>query len=307
MRGSIHNQVMQVWKILDGIRQSKYKSKKDSNYKSQNSQNISKKVHSFRYKDETIRTSLDLGNFAKKIFGISDMQQISDHIILAFFTNKIENECLYGTISTYISHVEKLHLALSNMDKKIKKHNELFTRKSLINARKNAKEFAISPKKRNRAYKNPKQIISLLPKKYLLIARLQFEYGLRVVEASKIKLSQLNEQENSFTFVGKGGYTLTKFLKNNLFLELKNLIIDYIKNDKIGLLISYSNYANQLKIAVDTCGEKWNSTHGLRYNYAQNRYQFYIDSGKTEEEALISTSEDMGHHRGEITGRYLSA
>ena len=62
---------------------------------------------------------------------------------------------------------------------------------------------------------------------------------------------------------------------------------------------------SKLNQAVNTNGERWTSSHGLRYNYAQNRFKYYIDSGETENEALRLTSEDLGHHRKEITGTYL--
>lgn len=306
MRGSIDNQVQQIWHILDGIGQSKYNFRKESNYKSQSSQNVSEKVHSFRYKDEVIRTAKELGYFAKNNFQIQDMQQIHDNVILSFFEIKIEDECSYRTISTYISHLEKVHIALAKMKSKIEKHDKLFTRKALIEARKNAKEFAFNHKKQNRAYKNPLQIISLLPKEYSFIAKLQLHYGLRVIEAAKIKLSQLDEETNSFTFQGKGGYKLTKTLDKKIYLEVRNSIIASVNNGKNGLFISYSTYASELKKAVIACTEKWNSTHGLRYNYAQNRFKFYLDSGETENEALKLVSEDLGHHRAEITGTYLS-
>lgn len=306
MRGSIDNQVQQIWHILDGIGESKYNFRKESNYKSQSSQNVSEKVHSFRYKDEVIRTAKELGYFAKNNFQIQDMQQIHDDVILSFFEIKIEDECSYRTISTYISHLEKTHIALSKMKLKIEKHDKLFTRETLVEARKNAKEFAINNKKQNRAYKNPEQIVSLLPKEHSFIAKLQLHYGLRVIEAAKIKLSQLDAETNSLTFQGKGGYKLTKILDQKIFLEIKNSIITSVNNGKDGFFVSYSDYASELKKAVKTCGEKWNSTHGLRYNYAQNRHKFYLDRGETEDEALRLTSEDLGHHRKEITGTYLS-
>ena len=305
MRGSIENQVQQIWKKLDGIGESKYINRKNSEYKSQNSQNVSKLVHSFKYKDEIRRTATNLGNFAKIIFEINDMQQITDDIIISYFASKIDDECTYNTISTYISHIEKVYIALSEMEIKIEKHNKLFTRKSLVEARKNAKKFAIKKDKRNRAYINPKKIISLLPRECSLIAKLQLQYGLRIEEASKIKYSQINKSEKSLTYKGKGGYIMTKKLDIQILLELINCIKNSVNNGKEGFIMSYNNYAEQFKKAVEICGEEWNSTHGLRYNYAQNRFKFYLESNKTNDEALRLTSEDLGHHRKEITGRYL--
>ena len=52
-----------------------------------------------------------------------------------------------------------------------------------------------------------------------------------------------------------------------------------------------------LKEAVESTGQEWNGTHGLRYNYTQEA----LDNGASR--AKISLN--MGHSREEITGHYL--
>ena len=306
MRGSIDNQSRQIFKLIDGTHTSKFKARNKSEISYlESSKKISPFIHSFKYKNDVLNTIKDLGNFARRYHDIKDMQQITDKIIIHFFHAKIENECTYDTISNYISHIRKALISLSKMKKNTEKHNKLFTEESLIISRKFAKTLAIKNEKINRAYKNPEKIISLLPKTYSLIAKLQLYYGLRVLEASKIKLSQLDYKKNEFTFQGKGGYTLTKHLDNYIFNALDKSIKESVKNNQDGFLIKYDDYVKELKKAVEICSEIWNGSHGFRYCFAQKEFQIYIDSGMNKDEAFSKVSHNMGHHRSEITGTYI--
>lgn len=305
MKGSIENQVKQIWHHLDGIGQSKRDSRKDSNQQSQNNQPVSKLVHSYKYKKEVLRIALEIGNFAKENFDITDFQQISNEVITSFFSNKVEEEVSYRSISNYVSATEKILVALTKIGPQIEEHKNLFTREILVEVRANAKTTAPRTKKENRAYINPLQIVALLPKKYFIVGSLQLHYGLRVIEALRIKPSQFDEESLTLTFKGKGGYVQKKVLNKKLFDSLKELVNDSVKKGEIGFKGDYKHYIAALQEAVSNCAEKWNGTHGLRYNYAQDRYDFYLDSGETTDEALRLTSEDLGHHRKEITGRYV--
>lgn len=46
--------------------------------------------------------------------------------------------------------------------------------------------------------------------------------------------------------------------------------------------------------------------HGLRYHYAQNRYEEMRKKGYSDYEAKLITSKNLGHHRPEITDVYLA-
>ena len=83
-----------------------------------------------------------------------------------------------------------------------------------------------------------------------------------------------------------------------------NKINSYIEKEK-SFNVSYNSYSNALKKVVQEVGEKYSGTHGFRYNYAQNRMDFYQNQGYSRDEALKMTSENMGHHRAEITEVYL--
>jgi integrase len=60
-----------------------------------------------------------------------------------------------------------------------------------------------------------------------------------------------------------------------------------------------------LKAAADRVGVTYQGTHGLRWSWAQERFAELQRGGRTREEALVAVSHDLGHHRPDITERYL--
>ena len=175
MRGSVNYQVKQIWHKIDGIGTSKLESRSNgiqNNY----GQKISEKVHSFRYKDEVIRTAKDLGTFAREKFNVKDMQAISREIVESFIQEKIQNNVSYNTISNYISHLQKIQIGLEKIGAKLESHNNLFTRDDLKEIRELTKEQAYKTEHQAREYINPERIIANLDEKYQIVARLQFEY-----------------------------------------------------------------------------------------------------------------------------------
>lgn len=66
MRGSVNNQVKQLWHQVDGIGESKATNRSDSDYKGHNGHKVSDKVHSYKSKDEFIRISKELASYARE-------------------------------------------------------------------------------------------------------------------------------------------------------------------------------------------------------------------------------------------------
>lgn len=63
---------------------------------------------------------------------------------------------------------------------------------------------------------------------------------------------------------------------------------------------NYPDYRQTLKQAGAN-----ESTHGLRYSYAKNRYIELKESELSERQTLAQISLEMGHSRTEITRHYL--
>lgn len=298
MKGSIKNQVNQLWREVDGIGKSKAKTRSESSYKGQNGHKVSELVHSFQSKDEFIRVATELANFAKSEFGIKDMQQINSEVIQAYFADKIEDGLFRRSLSSYASVISKIQVGLSKMPLKLEKHSTLFTQKDIKDIRQVIDKEALRKEHLNRAYNNPQSLLNYMSKDTKLGFELQLNHGIRVAEATLIRASQLLEN-NTLKIQGKGGYMREILLEKALYERLKAEI-----KANGSYKVSYDKYVQNLKKATQKNGEKWQSTHGLRYNYAQKKYAEYVKK-MTHEEALKRVSFELGHHRVEITNHYL--
>ena len=307
MRGSVEYQVKQIWRQLDRIGQSKREYRRESGLKSEASgHRVSDGVHSYEYKDEILKTARQLGNFARENFGIKDMQAIGKEVIQSFVQQKIDAGVSYGTISNYISHLDKIQIGLTRIGVKIEAHKNLYDRKDLVVMRDYARDHAVRIERGPREYANPDRIVSNV-KSYeaRLAARLQKDIGLRASEAIRIRHEQIMYRDGvpHLMVRGKGGYELTKPIPADLHKDLH----DYLSQHNGQLNISYDRYREELKEAVERSGEQWNGTHGMRHTYAHREYERIAkeNPGMEREEILRQVSEQMGHHRPEITEVYL--
>jgi hypothetical protein len=66
-------------------------------------------------------------------------------------------------------------------------------------------------------------------------------------------------------------------------------------------------YRDSLKAAAKATGQQYDirSSHGLRWNFAQERFNTLQEFGKTYDQALAQGSQELGHERAEITLHYL--
>jgi hypothetical protein len=298
LRGNINYQVNQLWLKVDGISVSKAATRKDSDVKGQNGHKVSDKVHSYNSKDEFINRAKELATYAKDNFNINDMQAISNEVIIKYIQKKIDKGLKYRSISTYISQLEKIQLALSKFTKHKAEHFQLFTRDTLKKVREIAKANAVISKHKNRAFANPEVIKNGL-KDYMKVSfELQLVHGLRVNEATFIKKSQING--NVFTIQGKGGYTREIQLKEDLLNRLKK----ELKKNNGKIKIPYSTYRKYLKDSATRSNQDFEGTHGLRFNYVQKEYNEKIKEFKNHNKALKVISYNIGHHRDKITEHY---
>lgn len=305
MRGSINSQLGYIWRQIDGIGISKREARSNSNLKSiDGNRSVSGLVHSFEYKDEIFKTGRQLGEFAKEHFGIKDFEKIDGRVVESFIEYKINEGLSKGTLDNYISHLSKIQTGLEKIVNEHGKEYRAFTKEDLVSVKEVVRDLA--PNQHiNRAYNNPNALISNLAGKEFVAAKLQLDYGLRITEATFIKENQLDG--NTLTFQGKGGYTLQKELSS----EIANQIRSYMENGVFK--VDQNHFRESLKDACRIEGENYTGAHGLRYNFAQNtfieRFENNLSNGmdveEAEKEALKYTSEEMGHHREEITRHYL--
>jgi len=298
MTGNINYQVNQIWNQLDGIKTSKKDARKLTANKGANGHRVSEMVHGTKYKKDVIQIARELGNFAKENFGIKDMQRINNDIVHKFIHNKIEDGVTQKSLKAYVTKLEKVHIGLSKIPQQIKAHEKLFDREIFKELRTDINKYAIKTGHVNRAYINPQVIVNGMKGANNIAAQLQLNHGLRVSEATQISAEQLMSN-NRIIINGKGGFTRIITVENKLLNELKM----HMKSSG-NFSISYSKYEQNLHESVYKNGEKYNGTHGLRYNYAQAKYAEYMKT-MPHQNAMQKVSYDLGHKRAEITKNYL--
>lgn len=71
------------------------------------------------------------------------------------------------------------------------------------------------------------------------------------------------------------------------------------------LKVGADGYRHSLKAAAHQSGQDYNGSHGLRWNFAQERFAELQAHGLSYEKALGVLSHEMGHNRIEISEHYL--
>ena len=151
----------------------------------------------------------------------------------------------------------------------------------------------------NRALKNPQNVINNIESKEgRMCATLQYSYGLRVMNASRVRLND----NGTLYIVSKAGYTVKEFkISAEHFNELRNLS----GGRSEFTLIKYDKYRSELKEACEKCNEHYSGTHVFRYNYCQERYDTLRSEGKSHDQARAICARELFHGRLDIVDRYL--
>ena len=191
-----------------------------------------------------------------------------------------------------------------------------------------------------RTYENPKALIDAIEDPALkLAATIQYESGsrlegvVRIDEFMKVKTHKLKDntlsdiieyhrindtysnvpqlqgyeydvyegiQKGRIFDVEKGGKPGILLVKVETYQELKSYLIQHLK-----FIIDKNKYRLALKKAAEITNQKYNATHGLRWNYAQERFfKIQVIGGLTYQQALQDVSWAMKHERAIITEHY---
>ena len=138
--------------------------------------------------------------------------------------------------------------------------------------------------------------------KHQLAARLMHEeLGARISEVSLIRPYQLGE-DNRLSYISKGGQLNDRYISQ----ESGDCLRGYFARDG-EFRFNQNSFRDDLKQAAAKSNQSYagKGSHGLRWCYAREKYEVYKQSGMTENQALKQVSEDLSHHRIEITLHYL--
>ena len=261
-----------------------------------NSHEVAKNIgiYSYSYEDKFKNQCHKFGEYAFEN-GIKHISAIKDSDVKGFLTAIIDAGYSYNTVKQYCGTLEKMDTMLS----RAYPQNRGNWSAVISECRDYAKIECERKDIDTRSYRDPDSIINSLPEKYQLAASMQLNSGLRVSDACYIKKSG----ENTVSVNSKNGQIITK----ELTPRQKELFDKFSSNGKYA--VNRESYNYNLKKACEATNQQWQGSHGLRHNYAQNRMSELTDDKNPNKvdygTALLTVSKEMGHHRIEITEKYL--
>jgi hypothetical protein len=267
-------------------------------------------IHGNKTNEGYFDKCVELANWAKETDGTRDVEKITDAHLTSFLAEKIDAGVSLSHWMGYSAAFSKLEqaqvkFALSARDI----HKEFGYRDATAALRPEARA-ELHSFQGTRNYENPAKLIAAMKSdSRRLVAAIQHESGLRISAAAHITAGQLKgmvkdtytgELRGLIKYVCKGGAELTNSVTQKTYITLQNHLI---LNEEFK--IDHKAYRAELKAASTASGQRFNSSHGLRWNYARERFGDLISRGVAYEKALGVVSAEMGHHRISITEHYV--
>lgn len=234
-------------------------------------------------------------------YDVHDVSRVKAWHVEDFLRDVIDRGVALKTYKTYSAAMSKLEPALN----KVRRYPIAFSH-TIKSLNKTARGALIRNDPR-RSYVDPEAAIAKIDHEiYRLAAYMQLEGGARVAEISELKADRnLRGVQNGYGHIRltntKGGRIRMMKVSEEIYRRVEEIIASEGKFE-----FTRINYARAACKAFQSRGEKWNGTHGLRWNFAQRRfYELQSDAGKSFNEALQAVSLELGHSRPEITLHYL--
>jgi len=305
MRGNINWQVHQVFKEIIAFGQSKHEAKelaREQGAKTWHEIGKSIYIYSYATADQYRDIAKEAFRYAKENYGVKDIEKLSSEHIKSYLESKIADGIKYSTFQKYAAALEKLEVALN---KYAETHN---TGKvynfDLSSVREQAREV-LERTQPTRAYENPRALIeNIRNNDYKIIAQAQYEGGFRVSELNHLSEKNFKEGNVFQVISGKGGKDREVPLSKETYEALKSLLGKADPSDG-KYKFDMNDYRNALKEAAEKSGQEYTGSHGLRWNFAQEKFAELQQQGKTYEQALQEVSHLLGHERADITEHYL--
>jgi hypothetical protein len=304
MRGSVEYQTAQLTKIIfqEGA---KKRERIDPNHP------YYQKVSSY----STMKSYRNIWNnffhYLREQWRINNAEKIEGGHVAAYMYYKIE----YYPSRQYL---EKISAAMGKLEIALKHYTQykydrmkgydFSVRQRILQSAKDLKQIASSY--HNRAYQNPKALISQMKNSsHILAAQIQLEGGTRLEGVGLIKKEQLmgyRYDPITQTQVGvietkeKGGKIGDILLSMDTYNALEKYISEHGR-----FHINKQHYMREIKEACISLGILPDGSHGFRWNFAQRRLFEYAQADYTYEQSLQLVSNEMKHNRASITEHYI--
>lgn len=245
---------------------------------------------------ETYRAAcVPLVVFARAVEGIRMPLQITPDAVGKYLNMVVDCEIKESTFMKNCAAIEKFCDCINALTGEKKDFHSVI---SSIRTEVRQDAALAKPDNAPRAYHDASAIIRNLPDNMQIAAELQATCGLRISDAVYIKPEQWNGE--TLTCNSKNGQLIT-VTPNAALAERITAVIN--ENGHYG--VSKNAYDYQLAKACAAAGETFSGSHGFRHYYAQTRMSELTCSGMKYRDALQVVSEEMGHHRPDITEVYL--
>lgn len=252
-----------------------------------------------------------LGKYVKAEYRLKDLEKLEGKHIQSFLEKKISDNVQHKTFTQYVAAIEKLESALNGFSK----HHETGEKYNFSQNIKHAKidgHKMLSRFTGSRAYNKPLDSINKIENwTHKLTAKIQLESGARVSECQYLEPKNLKGfvfdkatgEKKGVLYIenAKGGINGYKYLPEKTYNELEKSI-NGEKNKTFSF--SISSYRKTLK---EVFGKEYqgSGTHGLRWNFAQDRFKELQNFGQTYNQSLQQVSNELFHQRADITEHYL--
>ena len=306
MRGSIIHQVQTLFKEsgINRIGTSKHADKEA--FRSSTDKKVAwheigqnTGIYSYSTADDYREIWISAGRYAKVHFGLKDIEDITGAHLQAFLAAKIEEGVKHATFMQYAAGLEKLAVALK-MYAESHDTGKVYDFSGDIDVARKKAHKTLQRFDGVRSYENPKELIEKLEDPiHKLIATIQYIGGARLDEVYGIMPDSLMA-DNRVTVKGKGGKIRDIRIRPEHYAHLEEHL-----NKEGHFRFDKGKYLYHLKKASEESKQQYNASHGLRWNFAQNRMQEVQKNGKVYEQGLVIVSQEMGHERADITEHYL--
>jgi len=252
----------------------------------------------------------DFATWAKENAGLRDIEKTSSEHISSYLESRIADGVKYTTFEKECAALAKFENALNAYSEKFERGNQYNFRDAIKEIKVEAREI-LDRSIETRAYDNPKALIDNIKDDfYKTIASIQYEGGARINEVWQIEKSDLHglredpltgETRGWIEVEGKGG----KEREIAVSQETYQRIAEFVERQE-NLHFDKDSYREALKEAAEISGQDYTGSHGLRWNFAQERMEELSEkTSLTYEEKLQQVSWEMGHERADITEHYL--
>jgi len=314
MRGGINYQVNQIF-INSGIFTpglSKHSEKiiaRENGAKTWKELGKELNIYSYSSAETYKKVWHDFAQWSKST-GLKDIIQVKAEHIKGYLETRIADGIKYSTFEKECSALTKFESALNMYCEKSNLSNN-YNFGSVINETKNEAKEVLDRSLQSRAYENPKILIeNIRNEKYKTIASIQYEGGARINEVWRIEQEDLKGlREDPFSgeikgwikVEGKGGKEREIFVSEKTYIQIQNFL-----SKEENLHFDKDEYREALRDAANISEQDYTGSHGLRWNFAQDRMEELSEkTDMTYEEKLQEVSWEMGHERADITEHYL--